>query len=67
MTLVTVFIYVVLMLALLCSIYLGARLIHPVLKPIAALAADKDSMTGRVFPVLGFLGAAAILLKLTLF
>ena len=67
MTLVTIFTCVILLLALLCCIYLTLRLIRPLLEPIAALAGDNDSMANRVFPVLGFLGAAGILLKLTLF
>ena len=67
MTIVTLFVYMILGLAMLCILYWGARLARPLLGPLRALGADSDSMGGQVFPLLAFTGALVIMLQLTLF
>ena len=54
-------------LIVLCLIYLAPRVAAPFVASLNALGADSDSLTQKVFPVLGFLGATGIILKLTLF
>lgn len=51
----------------LCMIYLAPRVAAPLLASLNTLGNDSDSLTQKVFPVLGFLGATGIMLKLTLF
>ena len=63
----TLFLCAMLGLIALCMIYLAPRVAAPALAALKALGNDSDSLTQKVFPILGFLGATGIILKLTLF
>ena len=63
----TILVFMIFAVALACTVNLVKRAARHLLGALMALGTDSDSLSTRVFPLLGFIGMLVIMMQLNVF